>query len=85
MNISADLPCSCLDPVFFLHHAQLDRLWWKWQTLHPERKFDYKGITEHGSEVLASTDDVLRMGGLAEDVKVAEVLDSRGGRLCYVY
>jgi hypothetical protein len=24
------------DPVFFLHHANIDRLWAQWQTAHPE-------------------------------------------------
>ncbi|OOF98341.1 hypothetical protein ASPCADRAFT_205583 [Aspergillus carbonarius ITEM 5010] len=26
------------DPVFFLHHAQVDRVWWSWQLLSPERR-----------------------------------------------
>ncbi len=28
-------PTSPNDPVFFLHHANLDRLWAQWQALHP--------------------------------------------------
>ena len=28
------------DPVFFLHHAQIDRLWAKWQRTHPD--LDYQ-------------------------------------------
>ena len=27
------------DPVFFLHHANVDRLWARWQDLHPEERF----------------------------------------------
>lgn len=27
------------DPVFFLHHAQVDRLWALWQRAHPEQSF----------------------------------------------
>jgi tyrosinase len=23
------------DPVFFLHHCNIDRLWWMWQSVHP--------------------------------------------------
>jgi len=26
------------DPVFFLHHSNVDRLWAKWQTLHPNEE-----------------------------------------------
>lgn len=24
------------DPVFFLHHCNVDRLWWQWQQNHPD-------------------------------------------------
>jgi tyrosinase len=27
----ADLWASINDPLFFLHHAQLDKIWWEWQ------------------------------------------------------
>ncbi|KAJ9365699.1 hypothetical protein DTO280E4_668 [Paecilomyces variotii] len=29
----ADLFTSPTDPVFFLHHAQVDRMWWMWQAI----------------------------------------------------
>lgn len=32
------------DPVFFFHHANLDRLWWEWQKLDlPARLSDMTG------------------------------------------
>ncbi len=31
------------DPVFFLHHAMIDRIWAKWQKLHPRER--YKPVT----------------------------------------
>lgn len=31
------------DPVFFLHHAMIDRIWAKWQKLHPNQR--YKPVT----------------------------------------
>jgi tyrosinase len=71
--------------VFFLHHTQLDRLWWKWQTLHPEISTDYDGVTAHHMQERASLDDVLRMGGLAPDVAVAEIIDTHSGLLRYRY
>ncbi|PVI05329.1 Di-copper centre-containing protein [Periconia macrospinosa] len=35
------------DPIFFMHHAQVDRLWTLWQQADPEtRNNDYVGIRE---------------------------------------
>lgn len=75
-----------VDPVFFLHHAQLDRLWWVWQNRdHGKRKMMYDGVVADGSEVRADVDDRLDMGGLAEGIVVRDVLDVEGGVLCYRY
>ena len=29
------VPTASYDPIFFLHHANVDRIWARWQTLHP--------------------------------------------------
>jgi len=31
------------DPIFFLHHANIDRLWAEWQTAHPGKTYEPKG------------------------------------------
>ncbi|KAF2676443.1 Di-copper centre-containing protein, partial [Lentithecium fluviatile CBS 122367] len=64
------------DPVFFLHHGQLDRVWWRWQAERSTRRMEYAGISSHGSERLARISDELDMGGLAPGIAVSEVLDS---------
>jgi tyrosinase len=74
-----------VDPVFFLHHAQLDRLWWTWQALHEENRLDYIGVASHHSKEKASVTDLLLMGGLAPDIAVSQVLTTRGDLLCYKY
>ncbi|KAI1335926.1 hypothetical protein F5Y15DRAFT_220817 [Xylariaceae sp. FL0016] len=85
------------DPVFFLHHAQVDRLWWLWQQRDPETRLrEFHGpaqdfLTGHGGEGDASTSaeasatDMLPMAGLAPDRHVVDVMDTEGGFLCYVY
>ncbi|KAF3914326.1 Tyrosinase [Arthrobotrys entomopaga] len=45
-GIMGDLYVSPGDPSFWLHHANLDRVWWSWQQLNwPARKTDISGPT----------------------------------------
>lgn len=80
------------DPVFYLHHAQVDRVWWIWQNLDPGAR----------TEVVAGTvtpfnkppsrdgllDDVIDLGVLGPPRTIRELASSvglTGGELCYVY
>ncbi|KAH6856124.1 monooxygenase [Chaetomium sp. MPI-CAGE-AT-0009] len=72
------------DPMFFLHHAQVDRLWWLWQQQDPQnRTFAYGGLREDGSS--ASLDDILPMAGFAPQSTVREYMDIGSASLCYTY
>nr|A0A142I737.1 RecName: Full=Tyrosinase-like protein phomQ1'; AltName: Full=Phomopsin biosynthesis cluster protein Q1' [Diaporthe leptostromiformis]AMR44289.1 tyrosinase [Diaporthe leptostromiformis] len=80
------------DPVFYLHHANVDRLWWLWQQRDPVgRLYQVRGPAKdfryhEGHEVSeGSIEDVMPMGGLAEDIKMKSVMDTRAGFLCYEY
>src|SRR4029434_10711863 len=33
----SDISWSSVDPLFWLHHAEIDRIWSKWQAKHPKR------------------------------------------------
>lgn len=78
-------------PVFFLHHAQVDRLWWIWQMKDPDTRLkqfqgpaeDFRNITIKHST--ASKTDTLLMGGIADDMNVEDVMDTKGEYLCYEY
>ena len=76
-----------LDPLFVLHHTQLDRLWWKWQLADTmQRLKDYSGGVIHNTtEELASLEDLLWYGDLGPSVRVSDIMDTKGGPLCYVY
>lgn len=37
------LPTGPNDPVFFLHHANVDRLWAAWQAMHPGKTYQPEG------------------------------------------
>jgi tyrosinase len=73
------------DPIFFLHHSQLDRLWWIWQRMKPDRRYAYNGAASRSSNATASLEDTLFFKGLDLDVKVADIIDTQGGILCYEY
>ncbi|KAH6695254.1 hypothetical protein F5X68DRAFT_186745 [Plectosphaerella plurivora] len=72
------------DPVFYLHHSQLDRVWWLWQMRDKKnRVHDYGGEGDNGQNVTLS--DVLPLAGLDADLTVADIMDTEGGEMCYRY
>lgn len=73
------------DPVFFLHHTQIDRLWWLWQQEHPERLTEYSGFGSNNSSNLASLSDMVDLNVFARSVPVSAVMNTAGVLLCYQY
>ncbi|KAK4446432.1 hypothetical protein QBC34DRAFT_450849 [Podospora aff. communis PSN243] len=77
------------DPLFFLHHTQVDRLWWIWQKKDPNNRIKgnnaYNGVKQDGQGPPVSVNDVLPMMKLAPDAVVKDYLDIQGGTLCYTY
>lgn len=74
-----------IDPIFFLHHAQVDRLWDQWQQRQPQtRTQEFVGKDNLGYDVdLSSELDVM---GLDErEVRISDVMTTLGGSLCYRY
>jgi tyrosinase len=90
---SSDFFVSPGDPAFWLHHGQIDRVWWMWQNTQPETRT--KAIA--GTITLFNTppsrdgrlDDILDMGGVLGDSmeieKVMSTVGMTGGPLCYIY
>lgn len=76
------------DPLFFVHHASVDWGWWLWQSQDlPARLEEISGRTSIddpsiGNTTLATTLDV---GMLAPVVTIADVMDIKGGLMCYEY
>lgn len=79
------------DPIFFLHHTQIDRLWYLWQQENPEiRMMDYAGNkTQYHKDgpnpEAAALTDVLSYIGLATDLVVRDVMNTTSSLLCYNY
>jgi tyrosinase len=88
-GVSGDLFGSPVDPVFWLHHAMVDRIYWIWQALHP-----FQAKTVAGTLTLfnnppsrnTSVEDLIDLGVNAAPIKIKDVLDTIGGSpLCYIY
>lgn len=62
MSMVATAPA---DPAFWMHHCEIDRRWWLWQTAHPGQHPSLSGaaaIMDPWSETEADTRDVEALG-----------------------
>jgi len=87
------------DPLFFMHHAMVDKLWYDWQKKHPSNFYAYSGgsVSEfgnvtlfaefpNGSPPLLNFSTVLPNDGLLwKDLTVWDVMDTTCDLFCYVY
>lgn len=91
-----DIFSSPNDPIFWVHHAQLDYMWSLWQNANKTRLMDVGGSRTldgfgpgaDGIE-LTTLDTPLWMGFMNDDVPVRAVMDTINGDgqgvLCYQY
>jgi tyrosinase len=73
-GLMSDPDTAAQDPIFWLHHANIDRLWWLWQKDHDD---------ETDSRWLKQSFDFVDSDGLPAALDAAGVLDV--GALDYVY
>ena len=76
----------CSDPIFFLHHTQVDRLWYLWQQADlKNRMMAYEGGNGVPGGGAAKLEDIFPLAGLAENKMVSDLMDTMSGGLCYTY
>jgi tyrosinase len=80
---------STNDPLFFLHHANLDRIWYIWQKRH-NIIYDIGGPLWANGTGVTTFDTFLDMGVfLAPPIPARKVMDTLNrddtGILCYEY
>ncbi|TFK33798.1 hypothetical protein BDQ12DRAFT_637106 [Crucibulum laeve] len=82
-----NLYSSPADPLFYLHHANLDRIWWEWQAVNfTDRLYQVSGrSTVPPPWVNITLDFPLDMGTLGETVPIRDAMDIRQAPLCYIY
>jgi tyrosinase len=86
-----DLYTSPADPIFFLHHANLDRVWWSWQMRDlPNRLKDISGPINlmdydnlQGGNV--TLDFEMTMGVNAKNITVGDTMNIMGDTFCFTY
>ncbi|KAJ3040208.1 hypothetical protein HDV00_011305 [Rhizophlyctis rosea] len=88
----ADPYLSPSDPMFYMHHTNLDRVWWKWQKADRSGKryreyagpivaFDYQNTVKGN----VTAEYVTGLDELGKGVQLKQLMDTKGGFLCYDY
>ncbi|QRW13955.1 tyrosinase [Ceratobasidium sp. AG-Ba] len=83
------------DPLFFLHHAQMDRIWWLWQRKNRLNAQAFAGGSistysdpafPNGYAPMLSKSSVIPTDGMSKGLKtVQDMLSTTSNGLCYVY
>ncbi|KAF8342262.1 Di-copper centre-containing protein [Cantharellus anzutake] len=91
----ANLSHSPNDPIFFLLHGQLDRLWAAWQAHSPHNKHAIGGgLTQDlfkfdaypvGRGTSVTLETIIPLSNLGPNTKIKELMDTTDGVLCYKY
>lgn len=84
-----DLYSSVADPAFFLHHANVDRMWTLWQ----EKDEETRRLAVNGTVSLYNAPDtpevtletMMLYGELDRPVAIKETMSPLEGRFCYRY
>jgi len=83
---AGDIYSSSSEPLFFLHHSQIDRLWTKWQSQNPSRLTEITGpILPFTSGPMVTLATILNLDVLSKNLTIADVMNTMGGALCYTY
>ncbi|RPD74200.1 Di-copper centre-containing protein [Lentinus tigrinus ALCF2SS1-7] len=89
---------SANEPMFFFHHAMVDKIWYDWQRANSANFWAYKGgsvqnITSvqalhdwpNGMAPDLSLNSTIPADGMFPEVTIGDVMNTTGGYLCYVY
>ncbi|KAF1934232.1 Di-copper centre-containing protein [Didymella exigua CBS 183.55] len=86
---AGDIFSSPVDPVFFLHHAMVDRVYWIWQALHLDQAKTVAGtitLNNNPPSRDATLEDLIELNYLdMEPTTIGDLTDTLGNGLCYVY
>jgi tyrosinase len=86
------------EPMFQLHHAMVDKVWYDWQHAHEENFWSFDGgsvprVTNfiadpdfpNGAPPLVTFATPIATDGIMNNYTIYELMDTRNDRLCYIY
>ncbi|KFY07699.1 hypothetical protein V492_06902 [Pseudogymnoascus sp. VKM F-4246] len=77
------------DPMFWLHHGQIDRTWWIWQNQDlKNRQNAIAGsiyLFNDPPLPLGTLNDWMDMGACGKSATIGDVMDTQGEFMCYIY
>lgn len=84
-----DFHSSPNDPIFFLHHAQIDRVWAIWQALDVESRqnaiYGTSTLNNSPPSPEMSLTDSIAFGFAGQNEVFGDLMDTLGGKFCYRY
>jgi len=73
------VPTAAFDPIFWSHHAMIDRLWWVWQTKHGNSNISSALLDVVLAPFNMKVRNVLNINDLGYDYAAARTVVSVGG------
>ncbi|KAI0277803.1 hypothetical protein BGY98DRAFT_1176911 [Russula aff. rugulosa BPL654] len=86
------------EPLFWMHHGMIDKLWYDWQHRNPANANSFFGGSVQSLESLdaynqypngappyLNLNTTMPADGLFPELVIGDVLDTTGGVLCYIY
>jgi tyrosinase len=84
-----DFHSSPNDPVFFLHHAMIDRVWSIWQALDAETRQNAisgtQTLNDSPPSPIGQLTDSIAFGFAGKNEIFGDLMDTLGGKFCYRY
>ncbi|ETW81995.1 hypothetical protein HETIRDRAFT_384428 [Heterobasidion irregulare TC 32-1] len=97
-NCTAGPTWSPNEPLFWMHHAMVDKVWYDWQHKNRSNFWAFEGGSvqafdnrtyydeyPNGAGPALSLNSTMPADGLFDQVTVYDVFDTTSGMLCYVY
>lgn len=74
-----------VDPLWFLHHSQINRLFWLWQSRDLPNRMNLDSLSETGGNLRDGLNMPMPMKSLAAELRARDMLGTESGLLCYKY